>query len=64
MTKWLDWLISGACVALVLMGQYQLVFKGDFSPLPLAAGVALLVCVRSVHHHVPRYIAAKYRRKS
>jgi hypothetical protein len=63
MSKWLDWLITGSCVALILMAQYRLVFLGAFDALPLAAGIFLLILVRVVHHHAPRFIAAKYRRK-
>jgi hypothetical protein len=63
MAKWLDWLITGVILAMVLMAQYRLVFAGVFDPFPLAAGVSLLILVRIVHHHAPKWIAAKYKRK-
>jgi cell division protein FtsW (lipid II flippase) len=63
MAKSLDWLITGVIVALVMMAQYRLVFAGVFAPFPLAAGITLLILVRIVHQHAPKWIAAKYRRK-
>jgi hypothetical protein len=63
MIRYIDWLISGVVVALVLMAQYRVVFEGLFDPFPLAAGIALLVLVRVLHQHVPKFIAAKYKRK-
>jgi preprotein translocase subunit SecY len=63
MSKWLDWLIGAAVLGLILMAEYQLVFLGVFDPFPLAGGIALLILVRVIHQHAPRFIAAKYKRK-
>ena len=62
MSRNLDWLISTAITAIIVMAQIRLVFFGVFEPLPLASGIALLLLVRVLHHHLPRLIAAKNKR--
>jgi hypothetical protein len=59
MSRYIDWLISGVCVAMILMAQYRLVFLAQFDAFSLAAGIALILGVRSLHDRLPRIIAAK-----
>lgn len=64
MTKLLDWLVMSAVGALVLMAEFKEALGGGFEPLSLAAGIALILLVRVIHHHAPRFIASKYGRKA
>jgi hypothetical protein len=59
MSKWLDWLITFACTWLLLMAAYQLAHKGVFDAFSLAGGIALLLLVRVVHQHAPRFARRK-----
>jgi hypothetical protein len=64
MNKLLDWLVICAVGALVILAEVTEAMGGGFEPLSLAAGIALILLVRVIHHHAPRFIAAKYGRKA
>ena len=63
MNKLLDWIVTGVIGALVIIAEYRALFDGAFEPFALASGIALILMVRVIHQHAPRFIAAKYKNK-
>ena len=59
MLKYIDWLIPGVIVILVWGAEWDFIIRGKFEPFALAASVSLLLLVRIIQQHLPKFAKRK-----